>query len=245
MMAVLGRRFAWSAAALLLGLGAACARSGEAPELALWRIVADGCREGATADPAAPLQCRPAEGIAVLKDRCGEGHYLVLPLARRSGIESAELLQPAEPDYLALAWAQRGRSLGLAPGQAVDAQADLGLAINSRYGRSQAQLHVHIDRVRPAVRAALDALARPVASGTLVELEGHSYRIDRLASLAPSPLPELIRAWQAADEDARAHLTLAVVGDRAGGWFLLSDRADLLRLDRGHAEDLLRERSCR
>jgi CDP-diacylglycerol pyrophosphatase len=223
--------------------------------MALWRIVETGCRAPdagravAGAHSQAVLQCDPARGYAVLKDRCGPSHYLLLPLQRRIGIESPELLRGDEPNYVAQAWAQRWRSLGPAgaapaPQAAVDA-ADLGLAVNSRYGRSQSQLHVHIDFVRPQVRAVLDALPRPVAAGTTVALMGHSYRIDPLDALDGNSFERLARAWNAGDADERARLTLAVLGDGGKGYFLLSDRADLLRLDRGHAEELLVERHCR
>jgi CDP-diacylglycerol pyrophosphatase len=213
-----------------------------ARDMALWRIVDTGCG-AATAVPSPGLECDVARGYAVLKDRCGPTHYLVLPTARRVGIESPELLRPEEPNYLALAWAERWRSLG-ARTAAVDA-ADVGLAVNSRYGRSQSQLHVHIDFVRPDVRAALAALPRPIAAGTRVELMGHRYRVDPLGGLAGDPIARVVRAWGATDDGERARLTLAVVGDDGGGVLLLSDRADLAALDRGHAEELLRERDCR
>lgn len=221
----------------------ACAHGPDAPNLALWRIVSQGC-EASPAHPVAGLQCDPAYGVALLKDRCGPDHYLVIPLARRPGIESPELLDPREPNVIAYAWAQRGRSLGLDAAMPVPANADLALAINSRYGRSQEQLHVHIDALRPEVRSALDALPRPVAPGTMVELAGHRYRVDPLERLEPAPFAALAAAWGAHSQDERAHLTLALVQDRQGGFLLLSDRADLWRLDRGHAEELLRERHC-
>ncbi len=235
---------------------AACVRGADPPDLALWRMVESGCHgppaEGSASrqgqDAAAGLQCYRAAGYAVLKDRCGESHYLVLPIARRTGIESPELLRADEPNYLALAWAQRGRSLGsvaadAAPGFA--GSADLGLAVNSRFGRSQAQLHVHIDFVRPEVRAALAAVPQPVAYGTNVELMGHRYRLDHLDALGGNPFGQVARAWHAQTEEERARLTLAIVGDGKDGYFLLSDRADLAALDRGHAEELLRAHSCR
>jgi CDP-diacylglycerol pyrophosphatase len=222
----------------------------------LWRIVDAGCREppldASPTDPGsvlkAGLQCDLAQGYALLKDRCGETHYLVLPTARRIGIESPELLRADEPRYLALAWAQRGRSLGrvgAAGGLELDNLGDVGLAVNSRYGRSQAQLHVHIDFLRPEVRAALAALPRPVDPGTSVELMGHHYRVDPLDTLTGNPFARAASAWNAQTQEERARLTLALVGDGDKGYYLLSDRADLAALDRGHAEELLRERHCR
>jgi CDP-diacylglycerol pyrophosphatase len=74
---------------------------------------------------------------------------------------------------------------------------------------------------------------------------GHRYRVDPLGSLAGNPFAQVAHAWNARTEQERARLTLAIVGDGAEGFFLLSDRADPAALDRGHAEELLRERHCR
>jgi CDP-diacylglycerol pyrophosphatase len=242
---------AWTGALGLVPL-AACSLAPEHSGMALWRIVDSGC----SAQPPAGndlqasvkpgLLCDRAHGYALLKDRCGASHYLVLPIARRSGIESAELLDPAEPPYLALAWAQRGRVLAaLAADSTGTADAgDIGLAVNSRYGRSQLQLHVHIDLLRAEVRSALDALPRPIRPGTRVVLQGHVYRIDPVSSLTDAPFARVAQAWDARSEDERAHLTLAVAADGVGGFLLLSDRADPAAFDRGHAEELLRARRC-
>jgi CDP-diacylglycerol pyrophosphatase len=222
-----------------------CAGRSEPADLAIWRIVDSGCNGPAAGTDgvsgAGALQCNIAQGYAVLKDRCGPTHYLVIPTRRRVGVESPELMRADEPNYFALAWARRTLSMAAAPDPA---DADVGLAINSRYGRSQAQLHIHIDRLAPEVRAALGALAQPVAPGTRVPLMGHTYRIDPVASLTPSPFVQAAAAWGAQTEDERARLTVALVGDGRQGYYLLSDRADLMSLDRGHAEELLVAHSC-
>ena len=227
---------------LLAGLGG-CARNAESADLAIWRIVDQGCNAGQH-DPAqsyAPndLTCDTRQGYAVLKDRCGPTHFLLIPTARRTGVESPELQTTGEPNYFALAWEQRAKTLNTAPGDA-----DIGLAINSRYGRSQSQLHIHIDRLRPEVRAALRGLTLPIGAETYLELMGHRYRVDHLDTLTQSPIARAAREWDARTLDERARLTLAITGDGVGGFFLLSDRADLAALDRGHAEELLRPRSC-
>jgi len=246
-----GILFVLSGLLVLAGI-AGCTGAPERADLALWRILEAGCASIAdgpagAARPAPPrpgLQCDRARGYAVLKDRCGASHYLVLPLARRPGIESPELLDPAEPPYLALAWAERARVLGQAPGAGPDGAADIGLAVNSRYGRSQSQLHVHVDFVRPEVRATLDALPRPIPPGSGVTLLGHVYRVDPLRDLSGNLFVRVAQGWQARSADERARLTLALLADGTGGFLLLSDRADLPALDRGHAEELLIERHC-
>lgn len=227
---------------LLAALGG-CARNAEPADLAIWRIVDQGCNAGQQAPTQShssnDLTCDAREGYAVLKDRCGPTHFLLIPTARRTGVESPELQTAGEPNYFALAWQERGRIVNAAPGDG-----DVGLAINSRYGRSQSQLHIHIDRLRPQVREALRTLSLSVGAQTSLELMGHRYRVDHLDSLANSPFAQAAREWDAHTLEERARLTLAIASDGAGGFFLLSDRADLAMLDRGHAEELLQPRSC-
>ncbi|HYA66656.1 MAG TPA: CDP-diacylglycerol diphosphatase [Burkholderiaceae bacterium] len=225
----------------------ACSRNSEPPDLAIWRIVDQSCNAAKTSEPQSgprqELTCDSQLGYAILKDRCGPTHYLLIPTARRTGVESPELEQAGEPNYFALAWEERRRSAtaeGAAPGDA-----DVGLAINSRYGRSQSQLHIHIDWLRPEVRTALRALQLPLAADTQLELMGHRYRVEHLDSLNLSPFALVASEWGARTQEDRARLTLAVAGDGGSGFFLLSDRADLAALDRGHAEELLLAHSCR
>jgi CDP-diacylglycerol pyrophosphatase len=233
---------------------AGCGPNPDAADLAIWRIVDHGCNptpateSGAQPQPArssaSVLQCDAAQGYAVLKDRCGTTHFLLIPTARRAGIESPEPQSAQEPNYFELAWNERSRSWAALPAPRHD-DADIGLAINSRYGRSQAQLHIHIDFVQPLVRDALrGASVAQGAAGARLELMGHWYRVDHVDSLAHSSFARVTGEWGAHSEMDRARLTLAVVGDGKGGFFLLSDRADLLSLDRGHAEELLVPHSC-
>ena len=225
---------------LSLGL-AGCGRSAEPADLAIWRIVDQGCNVA----PSPPrerqdLTCNDRQGYAILKDRCGTTHFLLIPTVRRTGVESPELQEAGEPNYFALAWAVREVSRTEEP-----ADTDVALAINSRYGRSQSQLHIHIDSLRPEVRLALRTLRLPLADDTRLELMGHRYRVDHLDTLARSPFVQVANEWDAHTTDERARLTLAVAGDGASGFYLLSDRADALTLDRGHAEELLRHPSCK
>jgi CDP-diacylglycerol pyrophosphatase len=95
-----------------------------------------------------------AAGYAVLKDRKGGAHYLLIPTRTISGIESAELLEKSSPNYIADAWHSRdvishwmGRDL------TPDA---IGLAINPRTARGQDQLHIHMECVGPTLYRVLE-----------------------------------------------------------------------------------------
>ena len=115
-------------------------------------------------------------GSAVLKDLVGETQFLLIPTARSSGIDDPAILAPTAPNYFAAAW--RAKSF-------VDERAGvelprqwMSLAINSAYARSQNQLHIHVDCVRPDVHDALTehgSAVGPAWAPFPVELAGHRY----------------------------------------------------------------------
>lgn len=125
---------------------------------ALWNIVSQRCLQGERqkADPAPCSMVNEPDGYVVLKDRHGPLQFLLLPVAKISGIESPRLLSPATPNFLSEAWRARHfmeERRGAAIGERV-----YSLAVNSRWGRTQNQLHVHISCLRGDVRQQLDAL---------------------------------------------------------------------------------------
>ena len=126
---------------------------------ALWKLVHDKCVPGQEqkGDPApcalVDLREGDAKGYVVLKDLVGATQYLLIPTARVSGIESASLLAPEAPNYFADAW--RERSYTERAAQHPLPRQTISLAINSAFGRSQNQLHIHIDCIRADVREVL------------------------------------------------------------------------------------------
>jgi CDP-diacylglycerol pyrophosphatase len=218
----------------------ACGTPSSGNSNALWIVVDTGCNQGWAPIPS--LQCFRERGDAVLKDLCGETHYLLIPTARRAGVESPEVLRDDEPDYFGDAWAARDHVIS-ASGRREVASDELGLAINSRWGRTQGQLHIHIDFVRPETRSAIRQWQRDGASRATIELFGHRYRIVHADSLRhPSPFQQ---AASTADPQLQREMnTIAVVGDGTSGFYLLFGRADATRLDRGHAEEILVPRHC-
>ena len=207
---------------------------------ALWVLVDAGCNQGWA--PVPSLYCDRARGDAVLKDICGATHYLLIPTARRIGVESAELLRDDEPDYFEDAWGARDRVIA-ASGRSDVRSDEIGLAINSRWGRSQDQLHIHIDFVGLQVRDAIGQWLREGAMRPSLEVFGHTYRIAHVAALQkPTPFQ---RAAVAEDTpEQRETNTIGVVGDGGSGFYLLFGHADLQGLDRGHAEEILVPRHC-
>lgn len=91
-----------------------------------------------------------AQGYVLLKDRRGPLQYLLIPTARIHGMESPAIVAPEAPDYFYDAW--RGRRLMKLKYGGPIPDDDIALAINSYYGRSQDQLHIHISCVRQDVK---------------------------------------------------------------------------------------------
>lgn len=243
------RRLALACCAVLLALAAIGAGHAANPSI-LWRIVDEGCvpDEIAHHDPSpcalVDLSQGVARGYVVLKDIVGATQYLLLPTARVDGIESALLLAPDAPNFMEDAWEARRFVLARVP--APLAREDISLAINSVPGRSQNQLHIHIDCVKVAVRAALLRDRDAIEDGWKAfpePLAGHAYiarRVlgDDLAQVNP------FRLVADAAPDAAEHMgdyTLFVAGATFAGWpgfILLADRADPLHGDLGSSETL-------
>ena len=217
---------------------------------ALWTIVSDQCVPEARAG-AATNTCAKVDldgGYAVLKDRNGIGQYLLIPTLRIAGIESPELLKAGTPNYWRDAWEARHYVE-----QAVHARLerdDIGLAINSSSGRSQNQLHIHVDCMRVDVRAALTAQqAKFSEQWTLLatRLSGHAYRARLITDAAlrdTDPFRLLFDAIQR-DGESMADQTLLLTGttlpDGKPAFILLSDHVKWG--DTASAEELL-DHSC-
>jgi CDP-diacylglycerol pyrophosphatase len=188
---------------------------------ALRRIVQDNCVPGFR-NHANPAPCIRVvlgstsgedNGYAILHDRKGGAHFLLIPTRTLPGIESAALLDPTTPDYVAAAWKNRdvldrwlGRTL---PRDAV------GLAINPRTSRSQDQLHVHIECIGAMLQQALRTQADAIGTGwTPITVAGHRLEARRILG-DDFKLANPIRQLASASRDARGDrsvCTLIVAG---------------------------------
>ena len=178
-------------------------------------------------------------------------HYLLIPTARISGIESPLILAPDAPNYFAEAWGAR-TYLDDALHQTLPRE-DVALAINSAPGRSQDQLHIHIDCVDPDVQAALRGRAASIGvhwAPLDVAFSDHHYWAmwvpgERLG--ANNPFRLLAEGLPGAAQDM-GDRTLVVVGstraDGTQGFVILEDRVDRAHDDTAHGEELM-DHSCR
>ncbi|MBV9512069.1 MAG: CDP-diacylglycerol diphosphatase, partial [Caulobacteraceae bacterium] len=211
------------------GLSRLVERSAAGHPNALWHIVHDLCVTDMKTR-GGPAPCSVVDlsgGYAVLKDIRGATQLLVIPTDRVTGVESPALLAPGAPNYFEDAW--RARDLfEKRVGRAVP-RVDIGLAVNSMYGRSQNQLHIHVDCVRPDVRAALAAnIGRigPRWRRLGVPLAGHDYlarRLDGDDLGANNPFKLLAGADRRtrADMGAETLAVIAVVTSHGGPGFVL------------------------
>jgi CDP-diacylglycerol pyrophosphatase len=210
---------------------------------ALWKIVHDRCvpNQARNHDPKPCAEV--TADVAVLKDLVGVAQYLLIPTAQISGIENPALLAVETPNYFAAAWDAR-RFMDARLGKILPRDA-ISLAINAISGRSQNQLHIHIDCVRADVRAALAAQAGAITEAWSMQSmpDGlHTYLVRRVADLSTINPFRLLAAERPAAASDMAHQTIVVVGakfpDGRDGFYVLARTANPLVLDFGSGEEL-------
>ena len=218
------------AAILAAALGLATAADPDA----LWKIVAGRCVPNAQAGDPAPCVA-VAPDWAVLKDINGATQYLLIPTARITGIEDPALLAPNAPNYFAAAWQARSHVEARA-GHPLPRDA-IALAVNPPGARSQDQLHIHVDCIRPDVREAVRSLpAGPGWTPLPAPLAGQRYQAMRLDAAALDANPfALLAGGVPGARQAMGQYTLAVLGS-ADGFVLLAGRIG--EDGGGHGEDL-------
>jgi len=169
--------------------------------------------------------------------------------AAQAGLEAPlrELLAPGAPRYFADAWAAR-KYVEQGYGKPLPREA-LSLAINSKYGRSQNQLHIHVDCLHSEVRQALRAQMPKIGTQWKrleIPLMGHYYRAMRMdEGIFLHSNPFALIGQSGAEEMGRHTLVAAGISfeDGSPGFILLDDRADLSTLDNAHGEEL-QSHSC-
>jgi CDP-diacylglycerol pyrophosphatase len=218
----------------------------------LWIVVHDGCVPDQL-NSHDPKPCARVDlddgvdkGFVILKDIFGTTQYLLIPTARIPGIESLIILAPDAPNYFADAWDAR-TYVDDALHQTLPRE-DIALAINSVAGRSQDQLHIHVDCIQPDVQAALQKQARSIRkrwTRLTVELSGHRYWamwVDGENLGANNPFRLLAKGLPGAAQDM-GDRTLVVVGATrargAMGFVILEDQVDENNHDSANGEELL------
>ncbi|WP_232316823.1 CDP-diacylglycerol diphosphatase [Candidatus Burkholderia verschuerenii] len=199
---------------------------------ALWEIVHDHCEPAAEGAPVAQkcADVNLAGGYAVLKDLVGIAQYLLIPTARISGIESPVLLDADTPNYFRAAWQSRryvdGKLHRTLP------RDEISLAINSADGRTQNQLHIHIDCLAPDVVRTLREIGPRIGTEWKplpVRLRGHVYSAIRIddAELEHTDPFKVLAPYAAQRGQPMGDQTLllagAVLADGTPAFYLLND----------------------
>jgi CDP-diacylglycerol pyrophosphatase len=218
---------------------------------ALWQIAHEQCLPNSIAhgNPAPCALVDREHGFVLLKDINGVAQHLLIPTTRLAGIESRELLSPDAPNYWRQAWERRdyvSQALGksLAPDQ-------FALEVNSAAARSQLQLHIHMDCVRPDLPALLQTHRDdPFGQWQPLQLDGHTYSIlrlpaDALATQDPFKLAATRSPYAARAMAAQSLLlTGARFADGSSGFYLLNMPVNFALQEQGSAEVLL-DHDCR
>ena len=119
------------------------------------------------------------QGYAVLADRKGGAHFLLIATKTVSGMESPEAFEPGTPNYFAAAWRARERITDFL-GHPLPRDA-VGLALNPQDHRTQDQLHIHIECLRADIADTLRvAASRVTQSWTALSVGGSDYRALRI-----------------------------------------------------------------
>lgn len=186
----------------------------------------------------------PNRGHAVLRALGDQSHLILTPIARTPGVEAPRLRGRDATNYFADAWEARSflvRGLARTPGRV-----DMGLAINSRPGRSQDQLHIHIACLQPEVKRALGAAdvrikAHPWSKVTVLRfarpyivryVPGDDLRV-------VNPFDEVAEAFQMRDPAELGDVTIVVAGAQQGGFYVMARRKAPRIFDQPHGEALL------
>lgn len=228
----------------LAGLAGCASAPPPAHSDALWRVIQRDCR-----NPQGPQgSCLQVDEAAdrrdvLVKDAHGDYQFLLMPLDKVSGIESPALYRRGVPNYFAAAWQARVHS-ERALGQTLPREV-ASLALNSPHGRSQHQLHIHVDCLRADVLQALDAQAGalgPQWAPLPVPLRGHAYQARVLPGpeLTANPLNLLAYGLSGVAEAGQWSLLVSGRQDVQGtpGFVLLATRVDPASGNEASAEEL-------
>lgn len=222
------------------------------PRNALWGVVDKLCRvnyqqkrDPAPCDEIYLPQGDAKQAFSVIQNPRFPYHFVLVPNIPIRGVEDANVLSDKGTDYFGYAWTMRYRMI-YAYGRPIS-ENRLGLAINSAYGRSQDQLHIHLSCLREDVYRQLKA-ERPyigdqwaLLPDTLLHHHYYAKRILQPALFGVYPLHSLAQHFQLTSAEM-ARYGVAVVPttfDGQAGFILLATRAGMDVGNYGSVEALL------
>ena len=188
----------------------------------------------------------PERGFAVVRAPFEATHVVVTPTVRTVGIEAERLRADNAPNYFADAWTSRHY---VADGLRHEpARTDLAMAVNSRQGRSQDQLHIHVDCIRQDVKRTLAGQVAGFHPGswtrTVVLPRAPRYYATALdeADLHSTNIFKLVQNGLGINADDMDEVTVVVVGaDLKGrpGFVVMARQRIANTRDEAHGEALM------
>ena len=160
------------ASALICVVLAAVAKAAE--RRALWRVVQSCVADYKLTGFAFPcldadLSAGEEQGWVILKPPFGIPDTILAPTRKIVGIEDPWLQTSGAPNYFQAAWNARAFVVGEG-GNAVERE-EVALGVNSRFSRSQDQLHIHMGCLVGSARNQLQALAPTLPIGDWKRVE--------------------------------------------------------------------------
>lgn len=179
-----------------------------------------------------PCEHVSSRGYVVMKETRKE--HLFVPTMVLKGVEDPAILKNNARPYWLYAWAQARRYFK------ADKPWQIGLAINSKVGRSQDQLHIHMACMKRSVSNALHH-ARLSSSWSKLSLGKHTYFVRHVPNLAGANDPfRLVYRKVRSKAGQMQYQTIVVTGAKTG-YYVLNDY--LHQANRGHGEELL-DKGC-
>ena len=188
---------------------------------ALWQVVRACVADYQTTG--APYPCLAVDlsggvdrGAVVLRPPFGAPDTILSPTRAVVGVEDPWLQSPTAPNYFAAAL--QARAFVRKPDGSAPKLDEVALAANSRFARTQDQLHIHVGCASPRIRQALRLLAasQKVGDWTPIGALGPSSELWGMRAGRPNLdqiEPFRLAAQRFAAEDADlSRLTIAAVG---------------------------------
>lgn len=217
----------------------------------LWRVVQTCIANHRITGAAFPCLAVNTErgrenGYAIIRAPLEDTHIIVIPTVRTIGVEAERLRGDSAPPYFNDAWESRHFVTDDLPKK--PERNDLGLAVNSRLGRSQDQLHIHVDCLRPDVKKSLDKQLAGLRPDTWKRITVLPQAPKYWARTIESPDLSKMNVFDVAatglklDQEDVDDMTIVVAGatiNNAPGFILLARQRQDKWNDLAHGEALL------
>ncbi|MEH2464340.1 CDP-diacylglycerol diphosphatase [Nostoc sp.] len=175
--------------------------------------------------------------------------YLLVPTDKISGIEASQISQLSSRNYWQYAW-EKATDKDYIRSKAPQAKnrEQIGLAINSKQARRQDQLHIHMSCIKKIVSDELEKgektseITDRFKSQKYMNLEGNNYSIRLLKndSLSNKNNPFFL-VKEFVGQTKMEEQSIAVVGRKQGGFYILKTQSDAQSGYKAVAEKLLDE----